>query len=104
QRRRGEALCAGSIVVGAPATVRVTRVGADTVVAGIVALTARAATTKPRLARAGERAAAGFIARVLLLAACTAIGWAIIDSERAFSATVAVLVVACPCAFALAAS
>ena len=102
-RHRGETLCAGSVVIGNPATMRVTRVGADTVVAGIVALTARAATTKPRLARAGERAAAGFIARVLVLAACTAIGWAIADPERAFSATVAVLVVACPCAFALAA-
>jgi Cu2+-exporting ATPase len=40
---------------------------------------------------------------VLLLAACTAIAWAIIDPARAFAATVAVLVVACPCAFALAA-
>jgi len=103
QRRRGEALCAGSIVVGAPATVRVTRVGADTVVAGIVALTARAAASKPRLARAGERAAAGFVARVLVLAICTAIGWAIFDPAHALAATVAVLVVACPCAFALAA-
>ena len=102
-KHRGDPLCAGTVVIGHPATVRVTRVGADTVVAGIVALTARAATTKPRLARAGERAAAGFIARVLLLAACTAIGWAIVDPGRAFSATVAVLVVACPCAFALAA-
>jgi Cu2+-exporting ATPase len=100
---RGDTLCAGSVVMGNPATMRVTRVGADTVVAGIVALTARAATTKPRLARAGERAAAVFIARVLVLAACTTLGWAIADPERAFSATVAVLVVACPCAFALAA-
>jgi Cu2+-exporting ATPase len=102
-KRRGDTLCAGSVVIGNPATMRVTRIGADTVVAGIVALTARAATTKPQLARAGERAAAGFIARVLVLAACTAVGWAIADPERAFSATVAVLVVACPCAFALAA-
>lgn len=101
--RRGDSLCAGSVVVGAPATMRVTRVGPDTVVAGIVALTARAASTRPRLAHEGERAAAGFVARVLLLAACTAIGWAIVDPGRAFAATVAVLVVACPCAFALAA-
>ena len=103
QRRRGEALCAGSIVVGTPATMRVTRVGADTVVAGIVALTTRAASSRPRLARAGERAAAGFVARVLVLAICTAIGWAIVDPSHALAATVAVLVVACPCAFALAA-
>jgi P-type Cu2+ transporter len=41
--------------------------------------------------------------RVLVLAACTAIGWGIADPSRAFSATIAVLVVACPCAFALAA-
>jgi Cu2+-exporting ATPase len=75
----------------------------DTVVAGIVALTTRAASSKPRLARAGERAAAAFVARVLVLAICTAIGWAIVDPSHALAATVAVLVVACPCAFALAA-
>jgi Cu2+-exporting ATPase len=102
-KRRGDALCAGSIVVGMPATMRVTRVGADTVVAGIVALTTRAASSKPRLARDGEHAAASFVARVLVLAICTAVGWAIFDPSRALAATVAVLVVACPCAFALAA-
>ena len=102
-KRRGARLFAGSVIVGTPANLRVTRVGADTAVAGIVALTARAASTRPRLARAGEHAAAGFVARVLFLAACTAIAWALVDPERAFSATVAVLVVACPCAFALAA-
>jgi len=102
-KRRGDALCAGSVVVGRPATVLVSRVGADTLLSGIVALTARAATTRPRLARAGERAAAGFVACVLLVAACTALGWTFVDPLRAFSATVAVLAVACPCAFALAA-
>jgi Cu2+-exporting ATPase len=103
RKRRGEALCAGSIVVGAPATLRVTRVGADTVVAGIVALTTRAAGEKPRLARDGERASAVFVAGVLALALGTAIGWAFFDPARALAATVAVLAVACPCAFALAA-
>ena len=103
RKRRGDALCAGSIVAGAPAIMRVTRIGADTVVAGIVALTTRAANSKARLARDGERAAAGFVARVLVLAVCTAMGWALIDPSRALAATVAVLVVACPCAFALAA-
>lgn len=103
RKGRGEALCAGSIVAGTPAILRVTRVGADTVVAGIVALTAQAARSKPQLAREGERAAGVFVARVLLLATCTALAWAIVDPSRAFAATVAVLVVACPCAFALAA-
>ena len=102
-RRRGETLCAGSIVVGSPATVRVTRVGADTVVAGIVALTARAAA-RDRALRAPASAPRQVSSRACWRSRhCTAIGWAIVDPARAFSATVAVLVVACPCAFALAA-
>ena len=102
-KRRGDALCAGSLVIGRRPTVRVTRVGADTVVAGIVALVTARQATRPRLARAGERAAARFVARMLVLTACTAVGWALVDPARAFAATVAVLVVSCPCAFALAA-
>jgi Cu2+-exporting ATPase len=102
-KRRGDPVRAGTHVVGAPATVRVTRVGGDTAVAALVALTERAAATRPRLALEGDRAAAALVARVLLLAVLTALGWALVDPARAFSATVAVLVVACPCAFALAA-
>jgi P-type Cu2+ transporter len=102
-KRSGETVFAGGIVLGTSATIRATRTGADTVVAGIVALTARAASARPRLVRAGERAAANFVLRVLVLAACTVVGWAIVDPTRAFAATIAVLVVACPCAFALAA-
>ena len=101
-KRRGDALCAGSIVVESAATILVQRVGADTLLSGIVALAGRASTARPRLAQAGERAAAGFVARVLALATATALGWAIVDPQRAFAATVAVLVVSCPCAFALA--
>jgi len=101
-RRRGDPLIAGSLLLDGPATMRVERVGADTVLAGIVALVTRAATERPRLAAAGERAAAGFVARVLTLAALTAIAWSFFDPSRAFTATLAVLVVSCPCAFALA--
>jgi Cu2+-exporting ATPase len=42
------------------------------------------------------------VARILVLAALTAVGWSIADPARAFNATLAVLVVSCPCAFALA--
>ena len=101
-RQRGEALIAGSLLVEGPAELRVERVGSDTVLAGISTLVTRAATQRPRLALAGERAAAGFVARVLALAAVTAIGWTLVDPSRAFAATLAVLVVSCPCAFALA--
>lgn len=101
-KRRGDKLIAGSVVVEGPAQLRVERVGADTALAGIVALVTRAQTERPRLACAGEAAAARFVARVLTLAALTAIGWSWFDPSRAFAATLAVLVVSCPCAFALA--
>jgi Cu2+-exporting ATPase len=101
-RVRGEALIAGSLLVEGPAELRVACVGSETVLAGIGNLVARAATQRPRLALAGERAAAGFVARVLSLASLTAIGWSLVDPSRAFAATLAVLVVSCPCAFALA--
>jgi Cu2+-exporting ATPase len=101
-RRRGERLIAGSAVIDGPAELRVDRVGADTTLAGIAALVARAQAARPRLACAGERAAARFVARVLALTAVTVLAWSVIDPTRAFAAALAVLVVSCPCAFALA--
>ncbi|TAL81688.1 MAG: heavy metal translocating P-type ATPase [Candidimonas sp.] len=102
RKRCGDALIGGSMLIEGPAILRVQRVGTDTALAGIAALVARAQSERPRLARAGERAAAGFVLRTLALAALCAIGWSVFDPARAFAATLAVLVVSCPCAFALA--
>ncbi len=101
-KRRGEAIVGGSLLLEGPARIRVTRVGADTALAGIAALVERAQSQRPRLACAGERAAARFVARILTLALVCAIGWSLVDPARALTATLAVLVVSCPCAFALA--
>ena len=101
-KRRGDTLTGGSVVLEGPIIAQVMRVGADTALAGIAALVARAQSERPRLACAGERMAAGFVARVLALAAVCAIGWSLVDPSRALTATLAVLVVSCPCAFALA--
>ncbi len=101
-KREGDELIAGSVLTEGPAELRVERAGTQTVLSGILALVTRAAAERARLAQAGERAAAGFVARVLALATLTAIGWSLVDPARAFEATLAVLVVSCPCAFALA--
>lgn len=101
-KRPGDTLIAGSVLQDGPVRLRVERVGADTALAGIVALVTRAQTERPRLALAGERAAAHFVARVLALTALTALGWSLLDPSRVLTATLAVLVVSCPCAFALA--
>ncbi|HMN43073.1 MAG TPA: heavy metal translocating P-type ATPase [Povalibacter sp.] len=101
-RQRGAMLIAGSLLIDGPVDLRVARVGADTTLAGIAALVERARTQRPRLARAGERAAARLVARILAVTALTAAAWSFFDPSRAFAASLAVLVVSCPCAFALA--
>ena len=101
-RRRGDQLIAGSVVEEGPAELVLARVGAETTLAGVVTLVERAQAVRPRLARAGELAAARFVARVLTLTAITVVAWSLVDPPRAFAAALAVLVVSCPCAFALA--
>ena len=101
-RCRDDSLIAGSVLEDGPVLLRVRRVGADTALAGIAALVGRAHAGRPRLQVAGELAAGRFVARVLALTALTAGAWAIVDPSRAFPAAVAVLVISCPCAFALA--
>ncbi len=98
----GDGLIGGSVVVAGPLELRVTHVGADTFLSQMAALALRAQTARPRLARAGERATTQFVARVLVLTLATALGWLWFDPSRALSASLAVLVVSCPCAFALA--
>ncbi|UXI66478.1 heavy metal translocating P-type ATPase [Tahibacter amnicola] len=101
-RRRGDRLLAGSVLVQGPALIRVTQWGADTVLSSLLHLVMQAGTTRPRWVRDGEDAAARFVAWILALTAATALAWLSVDPSRAFPAAIAVLVVACPCAFALA--
>ena len=101
-KRRDDSLIAGSVLEDGPVLMRVERVGADTALAGIAALVGRAHAERPRLQVVGEIAAGRFVARVLILTAITAAVWAIFDPARAFPAAIAVLVISCPCAFALA--
>ncbi len=98
----GDVVLAGSLVIDGPVDVDVERTGAGTALAGIVSLVERARAERPRLARAGERIVAHFVIMVLSLAALTALAWSVVDPASRFDAVVAVLVVSCPCAFALA--
>ena len=98
----GTQVHAGTQNLGAPLRVRVSAVADRTVLAGIVALLERAQAERPRLARAADRAAAWFLGRILIGAAVVFVAWWFVDPSRAFSATLAVLVVTCPCALSLA--
>jgi Cu2+-exporting ATPase len=102
RRVLGDTLIAGSLVVDGPVEARVERIGADTVLAGIVRMVTRAATEKPAIAREADRRAGRFVLRVFAVTLATAVAWIAFDPSRAFAAALSVLVVSCPCAFALA--
>ena len=70
--------------------------------AGILRLLDRAASDKPAVAQLADRAARVFVAALLIVAAGTAVAWAVVDPARALWITVSVLVVSCPCALSLA--
>jgi P-type Cu2+ transporter len=101
-RRPGDRLAAGTLNMGEPVHMRVSATGASTLLSGIVALLCRAQAERPRITRAADRMSSRFLARVLIGSALVCAFWLIVDPTRAFAATLAVLVVACPCAFSLA--
>jgi P-type Cu2+ transporter len=96
-KRAGDELVGGSVNLEQPLTMRVTRAGADTRAAAIARLAERGAASKPRVVDAAERVARHLTWIVVVVAAAAGIAQA--DPWIA----VAVLVVACPCALALAA-
>jgi Cu2+-exporting ATPase len=102
RKTAGDAIIAGSINLLAAATICVERVGAGTVLAQISRLIAVAREERPRLVEITDRVAVWFVSGVLLLAAATGAAWWLLDPSRAFDIVLAVLVVTCPCALALA--
>lgn len=102
RRQAGDLLVSGSINAGSPVQIEVTATGANTTLSHIVALVRRAQTRRPATIMAADRAASMFLRVVLIASVCVCATWLILDPSRAFAATLAVLVVACPCAFSIA--
>jgi Cu+-exporting ATPase len=100
----------GDDVVGAtvngtvPLVLRVTKVGAETVLAQILTLVERAQTEKAPVQRLADRVSAIFVPVILVAALATFLGWMLTGHGfvAAMVPAVAVLVVACPCALGLA--
>ena len=99
----GSQVIAGSINQQSPLLLRVTGVGENTVLAGIVRLLDRVQAEKPRIAQLADRIAAHFTAVLLVFSIATGIAWWWFNPARAFEIVLAVLVVSCPCALSLAA-
>ena len=101
-RHTGADLPGGAINLGAACTVRAKADALHSTLASIAALIERAQSGRPPQALAADRAASHFVFWIVLLAAAVAGLWLWLDPARAFGATLAVLVVTCPCALSLA--
>ena len=84
--------------------VRATQIGADTALAQIARLVADAQAGKAPIQRLVDRVASIFVPIVIVVALGTLVGWLLVsgDTGQAFTAAVAVLIIACPCALGLA--
>ncbi|MGJ6979731.1 heavy metal translocating P-type ATPase [Aestuariimicrobium soli] len=100
----------GSAVVGATINtsgrllVRALAVGSDTQLSHIARLVEQAQTGKAAVQRLADRISGVFVPVVLGLSLLTLLGWLVAGAEVgfAFTAAVAVLIIACPCALGLA--
>lgn len=100
----GDAVLGASVNANGSLVVEATGVGADTVLARIMLLVEQAQTNRTRIQRMADRISAVFVPAAVVIAVGTLIGWLAAGqpASEAFSAAVAVLIVACPCALGLA--
>lgn len=100
----GSTVTGATVNEGGRLVVRATRVGSDTRLAQMAKLVEDAQTGKARVQRLADRISAVFVPLVILLALGTLVGWLVAGqgAAAAFTAAVAVLIIACPCALGLA--
>ena len=100
----GDAVVGATVNAGGRLVVRATRVGADTQLAQIARLVQDAQAGKAPVQRLADRISAVFVPIVIGLAVATLGFWLAVGepASMAFTAAVAVLIIACPCALGLA--
>ncbi|MFJ2236948.1 heavy metal translocating P-type ATPase [Streptomyces sp. NPDC087859] len=100
----GSAVAGATVNVGGRLVVAATRVGADTRLARMAKLVEEAQNGKAEVQRLADRISAVFVPAVILIAVATFGVWLGLtgDTVAAFTAAVAVLIIACPCALGLA--
>ncbi|MCS3843624.1 cation-translocating P-type ATPase [Microbacterium sp. AK031] len=99
-----DAVTGATVNAGGRLVVRATRIGADTQLAQMARLVEEAQTGKAEVQRLADRISGVFVPIVIGIAVVTLAGWLIagFPAAAAFTAAVAVLVIACPCALGLA--
>jgi Cu+-exporting ATPase len=103
-KRVGDEVVGATINKNGVLKIEATRVGSETLLAQIIKLVENAMGSKPPIQRLADRIVAHFIPVVLAIAIVSFVYWYIVADTAlfAFTTLVAVLVIACPCAFGLA--
>jgi Cu+-exporting ATPase len=105
-KRADDLVIAGTLNSTGTLTFRATRVGADTVLARIIRLVTEAQGSRAPIQRLADVVTGYFVPAVLALAGLTFVTWFVAGPQPAFNLallnTVAVLIIACPCALGLA--
>src|SRR5919108_544281 len=100
----GDEVAGATITSSGRLVVRATKIGAETALAQIAQLVADAQAGKAPVQRLADRVSAVFVPVVIGISLATLAGWLVFtgDASDAFTAAVAVLIIACPCALGLA--
>ncbi|QDB80535.1 cadmium-translocating P-type ATPase [Georgenia wutianyii] len=100
----GDAVTGATVNASGRLLVRATRVGEETTLAQIGRLVTQAQTGKAPVQRLADRISAVFVPVVIVVALGTLVVWLMsgANAQASFTAAVAVLIIACPCALGLA--
>jgi len=100
----GDAVVGATVNAGGRLVVRATRIGSDTQLAQMARLVEDAQNGKAQVQRLADRVSGIFVPVVILLSLTTLAVWLLTghSATAAFTAAVAVLIIACPCALGLA--
>lgn len=98
----GDRVCAGSQVSSSTLRLRVSAVGEETRVGRLMELVQQGVADKPTIVALTDRIAGWFVVVVSSLALMVFAGWSVFDLGAAVDHTVALLIIACPCALGLA--
>jgi Cu+-exporting ATPase len=100
----GASVTSATVNLNGRIIVRATRVGSETTFARMAKLVREAQATKAPVQRFADKVSSVFVPVVFVISAATLAAWLFFDgdAEKAFTAAVAVLIIACPCALGLA--
>ena len=103
-KKEKDSIIGGSIVEDGSLKAQVTAVGNDTVLSGILNLVKKAQGEKPPMQQMADKISAVFVPAVLVIAAVTlTVNWILLkEFTPSLLRSIAVLVIACPCAMGLA--